>query len=145
MNIFLSTSWAIFRSSMDTFSNASFNVWLAMTKAFPSSSRPVLVRWMRLVRRSRLSEIRTTRCCLSMLSISRVMLGLSLKVALHKSCWVTPSFSHKDNRIVHCSGEMSMSFRRKLRSSFRLMAVETFPLRIANMSCMSNLNCSICE
>lgn len=43
-----------------------------------------------------LSEMRTTRCCRSILSIKRVMLGLSLKVALHNSCCVTPSFPTKN-------------------------------------------------
>mgnify|MGYP007108707126 CR=1 FL=1 len=122
---------------------ASFNVCPAMMRAFSSSSFPSFVRWIRLVRRSFLSEIRTTRCCRSMLSMRRVMLGLSLKVALHNSCCVTPSFSHRKIRTVHCSGLISRPFWRKLRYSFRLIAAETLPFRMANISRMSKLNCSI--
>ena len=139
-NIFLSTSWLTLSSSMVMPCNASFNVWLAMTRARSSSSFPSLVRCIRLVRRSFLSEMRTTRCWRSILSIRRVMLGLSLKVALHNSCCVTPSFSHKKIRTVHCSGVISKPFCLKLRDNLRLIAADTLPFRIANMSRMSKLN-----
>ena len=87
--------------------------------------------------------MRTTRCWRSILSIRRVMLGLSLKVALHNSCCVTPSFSHKKMRTVHCSGVISKPFCLKLRDNLRLIAADTLPFRIANISRMSKLNCSI--
>ena len=116
-----------------------------MTRAFSSSSFPSLVRWIKLVRRSFLSEMRTTRCCRSILSIKRVMLGLSLKVALHSSCCVTPSFSHRKRRTVHCSGVISTPFWRKFRLSFRLMAADTLPFNMANINWISKLNCSIME
>ena len=104
---------------------------------------PVFGQWIRLVRRSFLSEMRTTRCWRSILSIKRVILGLSLKVALHNSCWVTPSFYHRKISTVHCSGLISNPFWRKLRYSFRLIAAETLPFSMANISRISKLNCSI--
>ena len=97
----------------------------------PSNSLPVLVKWIKLVRRSLLSAMRTTKCWRSILSIKRVMLGLSLKVALHSSCCVTPSFSHRKRRTVHCSGVISTPFWRKFRLSFRLMAADTLPFNMA--------------
>ena len=71
------------------------------------------------------------------------LLGLSLKVALHNSCCVTPSFSHKKMRTVHCSGVISKPFWRKLRDSFRLMAADTLPFSMAKIRRISKLNCSI--
>ena len=143
VNIFLSTSCPIFRSSMVIPFNASCRVAIAILNDLFSKSLPVFVRYIRLVRLSFLSEIRTTKCCFSMLSMRRVMLGLSLKVALHSSCWVMPSFSQSARRMVHCSGVISTPSCLKFRLSFRLIAVETFPFNMANTSCWSILKSSV--
>ena len=145
VNTFLNTSWLTFSSSNVNPCSASFNVLFAMKRALPSNSLPVLVKWIKLVRRSLLSAMRTTRCWRSILSIKRVMLGLSLKVALHSSCCVTPSFSHRKRRTVHCSGVISTPFWRKFRLSFRLMAADTLPFNMANINWISKLNCYIIE
>jgi hypothetical protein len=81
-----------------------------------------------LMRLSFSSETLFTRLSFSRLSISLVMLGLSLKVALQSSCWLLPSSFQRWYRTLHCSIVRLMPETLNFFCSLLAMAVDALPV-----------------